>query len=113
MGTERITKEIIREKSPELKDLSHQSEMGHQRISRNNFKSYVEVQTGKIFILKDKLKIPKVKKYLINKRANIELPYDFSSTGSASRQWSIVLRFLKENYLELRILFTAKPSFNV
>lgn len=93
--------------------MSHQSEMGHQRISRNNFKLYVEVQTAKIFILKDKLKIPKVKKYLINKRTNTEVPSEFSLTGSASRQWSIVFRFLKENYLELKILVTAKPSFNV
>lgn len=41
--------------------MPHQAEIDSQRISRNNFKSYVEVQTSKIFILKDKLKISKVK----------------------------------------------------
>jgi len=65
---------------------------------------------AKIFILKTKLKIPKVKKYLINKRTNAELASDFSLTGGTTRQWRIVFIFLKENYLELRILLPGETS---
>lgn len=60
--------------------------MGHQRISRNNFKSYVEVQNSKIFTLKNKLKIPKVKKYLVKKRTNIELESEFPSAKNTNVQ---------------------------
>lgn len=38
-----------RKKNSKLKDLLHQTEIDPQRISRNNFKSYVEVRTSKIF----------------------------------------------------------------
>lgn len=65
---------------------------------------------AKIFILKTKLKIPKVKKYLINKRTNAELASDFSLTGGATRQWRIVFIFLKENDLELRVLLPGETS---
>lgn len=51
--TKRITKGIIGKKIPELKDLSLQSEIGHQSISRNNFKSYAEVQIGKNIYIKN------------------------------------------------------------
>lgn len=40
-------------KIPELKDLSLQSEIGHQSVSRNNFKSYAEVQIGKNIYIKN------------------------------------------------------------
>lgn len=40
----------IGEKNPKLENLSHWAEIGHQIINRNNFKSYVEVQTSNIFI---------------------------------------------------------------
>ena len=50
--TKRITKGIMGKKIPELKDLSLQSEIGHQSVSRNNFKSYAEVQIGKNIYIK-------------------------------------------------------------
>lgn len=53
-------------KNPELKNLSHWAKMGHQIINRNNFKSYVEVQTSNIFTLNNKLKILNFKNYFIN-----------------------------------------------
>ena len=65
---------------------------------------------AKIFILKTTLKIPTVKKCLINKRTNAELTSDFSLAGGATRQWRIVFIFLKENYLELRIPLPGETS---
>lgn len=53
---------------------------------------------------------PQSKNVPYKQKTNTKLASDFSSTVSASKQWSIVFRFLKENLLELRILFPTKKS---
>ena len=116
-GTEKIFEEIIVEKFSDMgKELATQVQEA-QRVSyrinpRKNMPRHIAIKLVKIKNKEKFLKAARENQQMTYKGPPIRLTADFSAeTLQARREWHDILKVMKGNNLQPRLLYTARTSF--
>ena len=116
-GHEKIFEEIIAENFPKMRKEIVMQVQETQRVSirinpRRNTPRHMLVKLTKIKYKEQVLKAAREKQQVTHKRIPIRITADLSiETLQARREWQDILRVMKENNLQPRLLYPARISF--
>ena len=116
-GQEKLLEEIIVEKFPEMGKKIATQVQETQRVPnrinpRRNIPGHILIKLTKIKHKKQILKAARGKQQITHKELPIRITADLSvETLQAMRVWQDILKVMKENKLQPRLLYPARVSF--